>query len=90
MTRSYSIYEAKAKLSELIRLVKQKQSIYITDRGVPVAQVIPIENKTSSLEERLQTLQQLGLASKVTVRTKTIKSLASRPGTLKRFLDERE
>lgn len=37
-------FDAKAKLSELLREVKQGQRYTITVRGVPVADLIPSEN----------------------------------------------
>ena len=37
----YSIYEAKAKLSEIIRHVKRRRSVTITERGREVARVVP-------------------------------------------------
>ena len=42
-------FEAKTHLSELLQRVQRGQSITITNRGKPVAQLIPFENKTNKL-----------------------------------------
>ncbi|HEX5052419.1 MAG TPA: type II toxin-antitoxin system prevent-host-death family antitoxin, partial [Planctomycetota bacterium] len=41
MRLSYSIYEAKAKLSEILRVVRKGRRITITDRGREVARIVP-------------------------------------------------
>lgn len=45
MADTYSIYEAKAKFSEVIRKVKHHTEIIVTERGKPVARVLPYKNK---------------------------------------------
>ena len=51
--QTYSVYEAKAKLSEILRAVKQKRRVTITERGIPVAEVVPyLEKKTQTADER--------------------------------------
>lgn len=42
MSKSFSVYEAKSKLSELLRLVKSGVSVIVTERGKPIAQLNPI------------------------------------------------
>jgi prevent-host-death family protein len=43
--KQYSIYEAKARFSEIIRKVKDRHRIIITERGRPVAEVIPYQQE---------------------------------------------
>jgi prevent-host-death family protein len=43
MKRSASVVELKARLSEFLRLVKAGHEILITERGVPVARVLPLD-----------------------------------------------
>ena len=39
--RAYGVYEAKTKLADLIKQVQQGQRITITNRGLPVADLVP-------------------------------------------------
>ena len=41
MQRSYSIYETKAKLSEILRVVKSGKKVIVCERGTPIAEIIP-------------------------------------------------
>ncbi len=43
MKRVFSITEAKAKFSRLLRRVAAREEITITKRGVPVARLVPVE-----------------------------------------------
>lgn len=52
------IRELKARLSSYIDQVKTGHSVIITDRGEPVARIVPMG---STLEARLQELAQAGL-----------------------------
>ena len=56
-----SISETKAKLSALLERVKTGESITITDRGVPVAQIVPIPVSEVDWDERLERLERKGL-----------------------------
>ena len=89
MTRHYSIYEAKAKLSEVIRQVKQDVRVVITERGKPVAEVVPIK-EDASLASRLDTLIASGQAVAATEPISSLGPVAEVPGALKRFLESRD
>jgi prevent-host-death family protein len=56
-----SISEAKAKLSALLDRVKAGETVTITDRGVPVAQLAPLPAANVDWDERLQRLARQGL-----------------------------
>ncbi|MFH1177229.1 MAG: type II toxin-antitoxin system prevent-host-death family antitoxin [Acidobacteriota bacterium] len=89
MSVVYSAYEAKAKLAEIIRRVRDGGRVTITYRGEPVAEVGPVAGSTKTLEERLQRLVKEG--SVVAARGNAeLEPLALRPGALARFLAERE
>lgn len=60
MGARYSIYDAKAKLSEIIRTVKRNRSVVITERGREVARVVPVE-RAQTLEERIADLTAQGV-----------------------------
>jgi prevent-host-death family protein len=89
MEKKYSIYEAKARLSEIIRQVKQNRSVVITERGHDVALVAPIE-QASGFEKRVADLTRRGaLVPSPTADPAKIAPIARRPGALKRFLSSR-
>ena len=59
--KAYSIYQAKARFSEIIRIVKQRRRVIITDRGIPVAEVVPYRaEQPESIEGRIAKLAQIG------------------------------
>jgi prevent-host-death family protein len=91
MPKTYSTYEAKARLSELIARVRKGDVVTITHRGEPVAEVSPITRADTSIEKRLEELRRKGLVSFPTGDVKVgLKKLERRPGALRRFLDSRE
>ncbi len=55
MTQSVvSIRELKSRLSHFLRLARTGESVVITDRGVPVGRLVPIEQ---DLDERIAALR---------------------------------
>lgn len=59
MTQSIvSIRELKSRLSHYLRLTRSGESVVITDRGVPVGRLVPIE---PDLEGRIAALRSAGL-----------------------------
>jgi prevent-host-death family protein len=87
---TYSIYQAKARLSEIIRMVKQGRRITITERGVEVARVVPLHDE-GGLEQKIADLRAAGILGPVPKgKPSDIRPIASRPGALERFLRERE
>ena len=90
MSLTYSTYEAKARFSEIIRLVREGRTVQVSYHGKPVAEIRPIEEKTKSLEEHLEELERRGVivpaANPGPFRPGPV---ARRPGALQRFLDER-
>jgi prevent-host-death family protein len=92
MKRQYSIFEAKAKLSEIIRTVRQNEEVVITDRSEPVVRVIPYERgRKNTLIQRYQELQKQGFvrASKHGPRS-VPQQTPKREGLLRKFLEERD
>ena len=86
----YSVYEAKAKFSEVIRQVREGKSVTVSYRGKPVAKISPVrQQRTPTLEQRLRDLEQRGAL----VRSRESPALGPverRPGALARFLAERD
>jgi prevent-host-death family protein len=91
MTDTYSIYEAKARLSALVRQVRAGRHITITVHGHPVAELRPVAPESGGLVERLDRLAERGvLVRPAEGGPRAFAPIARRPGALKRFLDERD
>jgi prevent-host-death family protein len=45
--KSYNMYEAKTKLSEIVEAARAGQEVILMNRGAPVAKVVPIEREPS-------------------------------------------
>jgi prevent-host-death family protein len=90
LMKSYSIYDAKAKLSELIRFVRKFGPVTITERGTPVVQVIAISDEPEGVEARLEALQAMGLIKPSKRKSKSFRCIAKKRGAFKRFLESRE
>ena len=56
MTDIYSIYDAKARFSELIRKVREGRTVMVSYRGEPVAEIRPVGEAGSELARRLNML----------------------------------
>jgi len=62
MKKNYvGIREARINLSRLIRDVRGGMEVVITDRGLPVAKLIPAQGQSLSLEERINNYITCGL-----------------------------
>ena len=49
--REVGAFEAKAKLSEILRKVEQGERYTITRRGLPIAHIVPAQNKSSQARD---------------------------------------
>lgn len=87
---TYSLYEAKARFSEVIRLVRKGRTVTVTYRGRPVARIQPIQEESSALEDRLRRLQDAGVLSVPSDPSVSLGQIARRQGALGRFLADRE
>jgi prevent-host-death family protein len=96
MPEEYSIYDAKAKLSALVREVREAgRSFYITVHGEAVAELRPIEKdvRKQTQEERLAELEATGQLTPATRKfgeRPNFKLGLPVPGALQRFLEERD
>lgn len=89
MKTKYSVYEAKTHLSEILRQVRDNQTVIITDRGKEVAQVVPVVEK-SNFEKRIQAMERAGIiTSSPDADPSKIRPIQRCPGALKRFLETR-
>jgi prevent-host-death family protein len=88
--KSYSTYEAKAKLSEILRRVRAGDHVTISHRGQAVAELRPVYRTDRTIEEALHELEEQGVLSRHTAPSGPMGALAKRSGALKRFLETRE
>ena len=89
MNTTYSTYEAKARFSEVLRLVCSGISVTVTRRGEPVAEIRPIEKPPLTMTERLDELERRGVLVRLQAPPKPLAPVARRAGALNRFLAER-
>ncbi len=88
-TREAGIREAKARLSELLRDVQLGREWVITERGKPIARLVPAGAPRGPLSERLKRLETLGIVERHTVPAAPLPPpLALAEGLAQRFLDE--
>ena len=95
MPRKYSLYEAKAKLSAIVRQVREGQSVVITVHGVPAVEMraVPKAPKKQTNDERYEELVARGIITPSKVSPKEYPRILKRlkikpiPGALQRFLD---
>lgn len=90
MRDTYSLYEAKTKLSEIVRKVREGRHVTVTLRGEPVVEMRPIAKPNSDFEARIEDLTRKGAIIPARSRTAKIEPVALRPGALKRFLKDRD
>ncbi len=90
MRYTYSLYDAKARLSALVRKVRDGHHVTITVHGKPVAELRPVAKMEEGLAARLQELEERGVLVPAVNPGAPLKAIAKRPGALKRFLSERD
>lgn len=90
MRHTYSLYDAKAKLSALVRQVREGHHVTITLHGEPVAELRPVAKAAGGLAARIKELEERGVLIPAINPRAPLKAVAKRPGALKRFLDERD
>lgn len=95
MPDEYSLYEAKARLSSLVRQVREGRSIIITVHGVPAAELRPIDpsGHPQTLEARLAELDARGAivhARRAPGEAGAFPIGSRKIGGLKRFLEDRD
>lgn len=90
MRNTYSLYDAKAKLSAIIRRVREGQTAVITHHGQPVAEIRPFEAGRGGLDARLADLESRGIIVRASGQGASIPGIVKRQGAVKRFLAERD
>jgi prevent-host-death family protein len=85
------LFEAKTHLSRLVRQVKAGQTITLTERGRPVARVVPLP-VARTLDDRIEELEGAGLVTgaRTDLVDAALEPIAVRRGALRRFLASRD
>lgn len=65
--REIGSFEAKTHLSELLAAVEAGETVTITRRGKPVAQLVPVKRSGRDRREALRRLQQIGAGARMNV-----------------------
>ncbi len=87
--RTMGIRDAKARLSELLADVQRGHEWTITERGKPVARLVPISAALAPVEERLRRLEESGLIERVHETVRPLPPpLPLEAGLARRMLDE--
>jgi antitoxin (DNA-binding transcriptional repressor) of toxin-antitoxin stability system len=89
VTETYSTYEAKAKLSEILRKVESGRTIHISRRGQTIAEIRPLRQGPTGLAQRIIELSQQGALTSPSGDPGNLQPVARRPGALHRFLSDR-
>lgn len=90
MRDTYSLYEAKAKLSAIIRKVREGRPVVVTLHGEPVAEIRSIPSPRGGLGPRMEQLVERGIILRPVAGASKPRQTVRRPGALKRFLDDRD
>lgn len=88
MQKSYSIYETKSKFSEILRIVKSGKRIVVSERGKPIAEIVPFV-ADEGFSDRLDYLVNHGNLIKARS-DQGFGLYQSLDGALERFLAERD
>ena len=99
MAATYTTKEARARFSEVIRRARDGETVSITYRGKPAAEITPVKRSEKSedgggdpnrtIEERLEEMRRAGTLVPSDYPKKPLRLGKPSPGALARFLEER-
>lgn len=90
MRDTYSLYEAKAKLSAIVRWVRDGHRVIVTVHGDPAVEIRPAVANESGLGPRMERLAERGILIRPASRPAQLRPGVRRPGALERFLGDRD
>ena len=90
MRDTYSLYEAKARLSAIVRQVREGRAVIVTLHGKPVVEIRAVTAGAGGLPARMRQLAERGVLVREGPPRSALKPVVRRAGALKRFLDERD
>ncbi len=89
MRDTYSLYEAKAKLSAIVRRVREGHTVVVTVHGEPAVEIRPVSAEPADLVSRLAEMEQHGTLAPAANPDAPLTVGRRKAGALKRFLAER-
>lgn len=90
MRDTYSLYETKAKLSAIIRRVREGHRVLVTLHGEAVAEIRPVEASAGGFERRLDEMAERGILVRPERPGRPVLATGvHRRGALARFLADR-
>ena len=89
MRDTYSVYEAKSKLSAIIRQVREGHPVVVTLHGEPAVEIRAIEAPKKGLAARIEELAARGALVRASDPQAQPRTVARRPGAVARFLADR-
>jgi len=89
MPQTYTAYDAKAKLGEILRKVRAGQRVIISYRGQDVAEVRPLVSM-ESIGARISSHREHGTLTGARLPGAAFKPLVRKRGALNRFLESRD
>ena len=89
MNLQYSMHDARARFSEIIRHVREGKTVTVSRHGEPVAEIRPVSRSSETIEERLDELERRGALVRSGRPWKPPSPVAERMGALERFLADR-
>ena len=83
---TYSVQDVEAHIAEILRRVREGETIVLSEEGREVAEIRPLSD---SQEEGLQELQERGVLGPPAKPEGTLSPITERPAALARFLESR-
>ncbi len=90
MRNTYSLYETKARLSAIVKMVREGNTVVVTLHGEPVVEIRPIESHGTGLKARMNELADRGVLVRSAPSHQLPGVVARKPGALRRFLADRD
>lgn len=90
MAKTYSLYEAKARLSAIVRQVREGETVVVTLHGQPAVEIRPIAPAPGDLATRLVDMERRGTLAPAAIPEARLIVGERKVGALKRFLAERD
>ena len=90
MDHEYSVYDAKARFSELVRRARNNERVIVTSHGRPVVEMVPYQPRSASVEELVAEAEASGVLEPAREAAGDLSPVSPRPGALSRFLEDRE
>lgn len=90
MRDTYSLYEAKAKLSAIVRQVREGHPVIVTLHGEPAVEIRAVPTGRQGFGAKLDQMAERGVLVRPDLPLRQIRTVSRRPGALKRFLADRD